>query len=356
MTRGWPIRLRLGQAGALLIVALVAAGLTPSAAFAESPSVTPVTVDPVTSPSVTAPSVSADSFTLTEAPEGAAGLSSTTKTANGPSGSTSSTTRTRSVPKAAKATAATADSADSVAPSLSSASMLSLLGLGGDSSLLKAIASSDGDTADSGEATGLDSLAALLGGNSNAAKSSNAVTLLREALAAAEKRAAQGETGGTGGSGGSGGTAATPPSASAAASSGTAKAASTVVTPQASGVELVRFTVDGYDVGSSCVSLVSSSFAKDGAFLMTGDRRYAYGVGTRNETFYLLCKPDRKNGWRLYADVSQPETNPRSFLYRLSRRTPLAGSRTGDLLVFRSEDAALRLNLVIRVYNPTVGR
>jgi hypothetical protein len=122
-----------------------------------------------------------------------------------------------------------------------------------------------------------------------------------------------------------------------------------------SGGELLRFTVNNYDLAATATSLVSSILAKDGSFLITGGRTYLSSGKERRETFYLLCQKSGTSSYRLFADVSQDAPNEYSYIYQLVRKTPLTGTLTGDLLVFRNADPAWNLDLVIRLIYPTVS-
>lgn len=122
-----------------------------------------------------------------------------------------------------------------------------------------------------------------------------------------------------------------------------------------SGGEIVRFTVNGFNIDSTITALVSSSLAKDGAFLLTGNRLVAVTGGRASETFYLLCKKNKAGIYQLFADVSQDTLNESSYLYQLARKSPLNGLLAGDLLVFRTSDANFRLDLVIRIIVPSVA-
>lgn len=119
-----------------------------------------------------------------------------------------------------------------------------------------------------------------------------------------------------------------------------------------SGGEIVRFTVNGYTVVTATAAFASSSIARDGSFLLTGNRTYA-GNEKRTETYYMLCKKTGTDSYRLYVDVTQDYKNENSFLYQLVRRTPITGTLTGDLLVFRTVDQSWALDLVIRVIIPS---
>jgi len=123
----------------------------------------------------------------------------------------------------------------------------------------------------------------------------------------------------------------------------------------ASGAEIVRFTVNGYNIDATITALVSSSLAKDGSFLLTGNRIVAVTGGRASETFYLLCKKNKAGLYQLFTDVSQDALNESSYLYQLARKSPLSGLLAGDLLVFRTSDATFKLDLVIRIIVPSVA-
>lgn len=122
-----------------------------------------------------------------------------------------------------------------------------------------------------------------------------------------------------------------------------------------SGGEIVRFTVNGLDIEATTTSLISSILTRDGSFLLTGNRTYVSSARNRSETFYLLFKKTAGTSYRLFADVSQDYLNEYSYLYQLVRKTPLSGTLTGDLLVFRTADPAWNFDLVIRIITPTVS-
>ena len=272
-------------------------------------------IAPVEPPSVTPPEVQ--------------GISPAPEAANAP-GATD---------KKASASEGTASDAKKKAAPAESVSAFSLLGLAGDNPLLGALT---GSTADSG---GIDSLTKLLAGDSgesagtdSAGGLSGAGTQALEKVITLLQREKE-RTGSTGCVG---------------------SAARTVTIPQrvVSGAEIARFTVNGYDISSGITTLVSSAIARDGSFLLTGDRTYSGGYrqsGDRwlRETFYLLCRKTGPASYRLYADLTQDERNENSFLYRLARITPIEGRSVGDLIVFSSSDANLRVDLAIRVFSPS---
>lgn len=121
-----------------------------------------------------------------------------------------------------------------------------------------------------------------------------------------------------------------------------------------SGAEIIRFSVNGYNLITKDFNYVSSILARDESFLLTGQRSSMSSGHISVETIYLLCKKTGLNAYQLFVDVSQDVPNENSFIYQLSRKTPLKGTLTGDLLVFRVPDPAWNLNLVIRIINSTV--
>lgn len=251
------------------------------------------------------------------------------------SASPSGTTGTTGASTAGTTGAGTAGTSPSGTSSSSPLSALSLLGLNSDNALLKALNGTDGDD-DSQNA-----LSSLLG-SSSASSDSATLTKILSLLEKEQSRASE------------------PAANSVAAKTGTAvnatgtATAKQVIKPATSGGELVRLTVDGTNLLGGVTMLVSSILAKDGSFLLTGDRTYSSTSGTLSETFYFLCRKNADGSYRLYTDVSQPSAYPFSFLYRLARAGPIRGTRTGDLIVFRRSLADLSADVVIRVIGATV--
>lgn len=191
----------------------------------------------------------------------------------------------------------------------------------------------------SGEGTdseGLETLSALLGGGMGASGGSDAATL-QKVLGLLEKQNAQEKN-----------SMLVPPEKPPLPT------ASVPVKPAniTSGAEIVRFTVNGYNIGSTITSIVSSTLSNDGSFLLTGVRTYFSSGRYLRETFYLLCKKTGKNSYHLFTDVSQDSVNEYSYLYQAVRKSPFKGTLTGDLLVFRSADSSWNLDLLIRVITP----
>jgi len=232
--------------------------------------------------------------------------------------------------KAPAGKAASGKAAQGAQSDKTTASALSMLGLGSDNALLKALSGAAG-----GE-EGTDALSSLLGGKGGTALRSSDDETLKKILELLEKQEARSSADGAN-------TATSPPAESAPS-----------VAPIVSGGELVRFSVNGYSVLPSITTIVSSVMARDGSFLITGDRSYSLAGQYVPETFYLLCRKTGPASYRLFADVTQGRPNERSIPWRLARISPITGTLTGDLLVFRAADPEWRLDLVIRVVSPSV--
>lgn len=236
-------------------------------------------------------------------------------------------------PNATNAASTTSSSSATPTPS---ASALSLLGLGSDNALLRALSGNDTS------ASGLDAFSGLLG--TNAGRSSTDSAVLAKVLDLLQER--QGQAG----------TTASPKAPNPDAKKGTMPQTAAMNGTVSSGGVLVRFTINGYNLVPTITTLVSSILARDGSFLLTGDRAYIASGRTRAETFYFLCRKNDGGSYRLRADVSQDFINEYSYLYQLARRSPLTGTLTGDLLVFRVSEPAWNSDIVIRVISPTVNR
>lgn len=114
---------------------------------------------------------------------------------------------------------------------------------------------------------------------------------------------------------------------------------------------LLRFTVNGYDVLKTCRTVYISDVQKDGTFLVTGDRRYNGNGRMMNETFHILfkTKPDSADfvNYTSAAAVTQEVANPNSFLYQLAQRKGMEASRTGNFVTMRTSDPDWKLELLV---------
>ena len=120
-----------------------------------------------------------------------------------------------------------------------------------------------------------------------------------------------------------------------------------------SAASLLRFTVNGYSLISTCRTVYVSDTQADGSFLVTGDRRYLSNGLFYTETFYLLFRPSgAQNGTETYtvaASVSQDKNNPYSYVYRLSLRPTLTASRTGNLVSLQDHDDRWNADILLDI-------
>lgn len=123
--------------------------------------------------------------------------------------------------------------------------------------------------------------------------------------------------------------------------------------PSLEPVSLVRCLVEGNDLLPSFGSSLTASLASDGTFLVTGDRFLVLSGMRRRETVYLLCRKT-SGGYYLSVDVSQEQENPASFFWRLSRKSPVAGERIGELVLFRSASPDLAFDVLFRITSSSV--
>lgn len=321
--------------------------------YAPGSAVSPVAPPTVSGPEVSGVSVSPESGNGAARSSGAAGTTgsggtSGTKTgAAGTSGAQKTVGAVGTSGAAAKPNDSGTNGKKALPKDLSSVSALTLLDLAGDNPLFGAL------TGSSAESGGIEALTKLLSGDSDDTGSSGSGALgtsgsaaLQKAIAlmAREKAARENAAGNT-------------TAAGNAATAGNPGGAHTVTIPErvVSGGEIARFTVNGNDVTKSVTELVSSALARDGSFLLTGDRTYPGGDRWLTETFYLLCRKTGPGTYALYADLSQTVPNANSFLYRLARMTPIEGRLEGDLITFESSARDWRLDLAIRVFSASVG-
>ncbi|MCR5218024.1 hypothetical protein [Treponema sp.] len=114
--------------------------------------------------------------------------------------------------------------------------------------------------------------------------------------------------------------------------------------------KILRFSINSYDILRTCRKIYISSLQEDGAFLVTGDRRYLSDGKTRSETFYLYFNIEKENGTSTYtvtALVSQDYLNEYSFIYQLSQKKNLTATRTGNLLTMHTADANWQLDFLV---------
>ncbi len=119
-------------------------------------------------------------------------------------------------------------------------------------------------------------------------------------------------------------------------------------------VSLLRCAVNGHDLIRGFKGPLVSTIAKDGSFLVTGDRFLILEGVPRRETVYLLYRPSSPKEGLLYIDVSQEVANPESFFKRLAIGGPHRASLIGDLAYCNVSSKDLVADIMFRVLSPTV--
>lgn len=125
----------------------------------------------------------------------------------------------------------------------------------------------------------------------------------------------------------------------------------TFATPIKKEPKILRFSVNGYDLISTCKKIYFSELETDGTFLLTGDRKYMSESKVRSETFYFYFRANgTENGVTKYAvtpAVSQDYENEYSYLYQLTQKNNLTADRTGNLVTLRVNDGDWKMDLLI---------
>ena len=117
------------------------------------------------------------------------------------------------------------------------------------------------------------------------------------------------------------------------------------------GSKILRFTLNGQNLLSSCRDVFFSTQESDGSFLLTGDRKYMNEGQNHSETFYLLFRAKgASEGITRYTvtpEVIQDASNSYSSLYQLSQRKGLTAERTGNFISMRLKEADLNLDMLL---------
>ncbi len=117
--------------------------------------------------------------------------------------------------------------------------------------------------------------------------------------------------------------------------------------------KILRFTINGSDILSTCRTIFFSKKENDGTFLLTADRKYDFNSQSRDETFYLLFKSDGNSGsmagYNVQAKVVQDSINKESPIYKLSNQTSLHAEKTGNLVSLKQNSAELSLDLLLDI-------
>lgn len=115
--------------------------------------------------------------------------------------------------------------------------------------------------------------------------------------------------------------------------------------------KILRFSVNGYDILSTCRKIYFSELETDGTFLLTGDRKYISENKTRSETFYFYFHAQGTDKgitkYLVTPAVSQDYENQYSYLYQLAQKTSLTADRTGNLVTLRVNDGSWKMDLLI---------
>lgn len=115
------------------------------------------------------------------------------------------------------------------------------------------------------------------------------------------------------------------------------------------GAKILRCSANGYNILETCRTVFSSSKSADGSFLITGDRKYLSNYKTRDETFYLFFRRFSPDTYELAASVLQDYENTYSFMYQLSKKTPLKVSVVGNLISLKISEPDWKFDLLIDI-------
>ena len=113
--------------------------------------------------------------------------------------------------------------------------------------------------------------------------------------------------------------------------------------------QLVRLKINGNDILSKCSIVFSSGIAKDGSFLITGDRVYLSDKGESQETFYMFFKKNTSKQYEMAVQVYQPVKNDYSYLAILSHRGVIPVKQIGNMLVFLNSDNTLNADILVKI-------
>lgn len=140
---------------------------------------------------------------------------------------------------------------------------------------------------------------------------------------------------------------ATPAEGAGTAASGSA----TLSAGSGATTQLLRFKVNGADIGKTCSVIYVSEPEATGAFLFTGDRIFSAGGKQFAETFYFLFKPVRQESGIIYYNVEssimQPETASGSLLYPLTASPGMTARRTGNLVTLTHSGDGWNLDILL---------
>jgi len=114
---------------------------------------------------------------------------------------------------------------------------------------------------------------------------------------------------------------------------------------------VLRFKINGYDIKDSLSTVYFSKLEHDGSFLLTADRRYVADKKVRTETFYLLFKAKSSAGsmitYEVCPSIVQDNKNENSFIYKLAEQKNLTATKTGNLVVLRTNGKDCTADLLL---------
>ena len=115
--------------------------------------------------------------------------------------------------------------------------------------------------------------------------------------------------------------------------------------------KILRFTINGKNILSSCKNICFSSPENDGTFLLTADRKFQSQKENYDETFYFLFKKNTSNvsetGYDVESKVFQNQANSNSELYKMNSLKNLSAKKTGNLVYLQHTSENLSVDLLI---------
>ena len=116
---------------------------------------------------------------------------------------------------------------------------------------------------------------------------------------------------------------------------------------------ILRFKINGYDMKDSLTTVYFSKPEADGSFLLTADRKYIADRKQRTETFYLLFRATESQGHTITYSVEpslmQDSQNENSYIYKLCSQKKLTATKTGNLVVLRSDSKDATVDLLVDI-------
>ncbi len=114
---------------------------------------------------------------------------------------------------------------------------------------------------------------------------------------------------------------------------------------------ILRFSINGSDISQNCKNILCSGIEPNGAFLLTGDCKYAENNKLQTETFYLLFTAGGTDGGQTVYTVTpaltQNVVNEKSALYQLSKTDKLQALKTGSIVSIHSETGTLSVDMLL---------